>query len=79
VNLKSAKYASYVAITGGSELKRGHLMKYANITDIPTYCRGFLAQRRSGRAFEFTLMSPAPAELKIGWTKPRANDGPYGY
>jgi hypothetical protein len=21
---------------------------------------------------------PAPAELKIGWTKPRANDGPMG-
>ena len=39
VNLKSAKYASYVAITVGSELKGGHLMKHANITDIPTYLR----------------------------------------
>jgi len=35
--LKSAKYAAYVAITVGSELKGGHLMKHANITDIATY------------------------------------------
>jgi hypothetical protein len=79
VNLKSANYAGYVAITAGNKLKGRHLMKHANISDIPTYCRGFLAQRRSGRDFDFTLMSLAPAELKIGWTKPRANDGPYGY
>jgi hypothetical protein len=39
VNLKSAKYASYVAITAGSELKGVDLMKHANINDIPTYLR----------------------------------------
>ena len=37
--MKSAKYAGYVAITAGSELKGGHLMKHANINDIPTYLR----------------------------------------
>ena len=43
--MKSAKYAAYVAITAGNELKEGDLMKHANINDIPTYCRGFLAER----------------------------------
>jgi len=37
VNLKSAKYAGYVAITAGSKLKGRHFMKHANIRDIPTY------------------------------------------
>jgi uncharacterized protein len=41
VNLKSAKYASYVAVTADGELKRGHLMKHANITEITTYLTFF--------------------------------------
>jgi site-specific recombinase XerD len=39
VIFKSAKYAGYVAITAGSKLKGEHLMKHANINDIPTYLK----------------------------------------
>jgi hypothetical protein len=49
--LKSAKYAGYVAITAGSELKGGHLMKHANINDIPTYLRAH-AQELGDRILE---------------------------
>ena len=37
--MKSANYAGYVAITAGNKLKGRHLMKHANISDIPTYLR----------------------------------------
>lgn len=47
--MKSAKYAGYVAITAGSELKGKHLMKHANIRDIPTYLR--LCSRQHKRKY----------------------------
>jgi hypothetical protein len=51
VNLKSANYAGYVAITAGTKLKGRHLMKHANISDIPTYLRAH-AQELGNRILE---------------------------
>ena len=39
--MKSANYAGYVAIMAGNKLKGRHLMKHANINDIPTYLCAF--------------------------------------
>ncbi len=42
--MKSAKYASYVALRKRSELKGRHFMGHDNITDIPTYLKTYASE-----------------------------------